>query len=77
MASTPGYVDIQVNGYGGISYNIPDLTVEKLRDSCQRLEKAGVAGILATVTSEQPDACRSRQRDHLPSRSDSRHRSAR
>jgi N-acetylglucosamine-6-phosphate deacetylase len=50
-----GYVDVQVNGYGGINYNVPDLTVEKLRDSCQRLDKAGVAGILATVTSEQPD----------------------
>lgn len=50
-----GYVDIQVNGYGGVSYNTRELTLEKLRESCQRLEKDGVAGILATVTSEQPD----------------------
>jgi N-acetylglucosamine-6-phosphate deacetylase len=50
-----GYVDIQVNGYGGTSYNRSDMTAEKLHDSCQRLKAAGVAGILATITSEQPE----------------------
>jgi len=50
-----GYVDIQVNGYGGINYNSSDLTAEQLRTSCQRLQSDGVAGILATICSEQPE----------------------
>ena len=50
-----GYIDIQVNGFGGINYNEDNLTAEKLHASCEKLQATGVAGILATICSEQPD----------------------
>lgn len=43
------YLDIQVNGYGGIDYNRNDLTLEGLRLSCNKLKEDKVAGIFATI----------------------------
>jgi len=51
-----GYIDIQVNGFGGVNYNADDLTPEKLQSSCEQLQGTGVVGILATITSSQSDA---------------------
>jgi N-acetylglucosamine-6-phosphate deacetylase len=50
-----GYVDLQVNGYAGIDFNGNDLTAERLHEACCRLESDGVAGILATVITDQVD----------------------
>ena len=50
-----GYVDIQVNGYGGFDYNNSELNADQLHASCVRLKNDGVAGILATICSEQPE----------------------
>ena len=47
-----GYIDLQVNGYGGVDFNQDDLTAEGLHTACVRLEADGVAGILATVITE-------------------------
>ncbi len=50
------YFDIQVNGYAGVDFNRNDLTAENLRHACWRLERDGVAGILATIiTAPLPD----------------------
>src|SRR4051812_26169224 len=50
-----GYVDIQVNGYGGFNFNTDDLNADQLHATCQRLQNDGVAGILATFTSGKPE----------------------
>jgi N-acetylglucosamine-6-phosphate deacetylase len=50
-----GFVDIQVNGYGGVNYNIDGLTAEQLHTSCLKLEADGVAGVLATFISDDLD----------------------
>jgi N-acetylglucosamine-6-phosphate deacetylase len=50
-----GFIDIQVNGYGGTNFNTDTLTAEQLHACCEKLQAHGVAGILATFTSEQPD----------------------
>jgi N-acetylglucosamine-6-phosphate deacetylase len=53
-----GYFDLQVNGYAGVDFNAPGLTAESLHAACQRLQAEGVAGILATViTEEVPVMC--------------------
>lgn len=44
-----GYVDLQLNGYGGVDFNGDDLTLENFRRSCELLREHGVAGFLATV----------------------------
>lgn len=48
-AGDPGYVDLQVNGYGGVDFNSDGLSAESLHLACQRLAADGVAKILATI----------------------------
>jgi N-acetylglucosamine-6-phosphate deacetylase len=53
------YFDLQVNGYGGVDFNQDDLTGEQLHQACTALQRDGVAGILATIITEQLDVmCR-------------------
>ena len=57
--SEQGYFDLQVNGYGGVDFNNDDLTPDGLHRACELLERDGVAGFLATVTTEHVDVmCR-------------------
>lgn len=54
-----GYFDLQVNGYGGVDFNGDDLTAESLHAACMHLRRDGIAGILATIITEQvPVMCR-------------------
>jgi N-acetylglucosamine-6-phosphate deacetylase len=46
------YVDLQVNGYGGVDFNQDDLTDEQLHRACQKLRSDGVAWVLATIITE-------------------------
>jgi N-acetylglucosamine-6-phosphate deacetylase len=50
-----GFFDLQVNGYGGVDFNRDDLSADGLHQACQRLEADGVAGILATIISDDLD----------------------
>jgi len=52
MGETAGFFDLQVNGYGGVDFNRPDLSAGDLHKACERLAADGVAGILATITTE-------------------------
>ena len=53
------YFDLQVNGYAGADFNGDQLTDDQLLEACRRLRDDGVAGILATViTDEIPAMCR-------------------
>lgn len=54
--AAPGYVDLQVNGYGGVDFNNDDLSAESLHAACQRLAADGVASILATIITADMDA---------------------
>jgi N-acetylglucosamine-6-phosphate deacetylase len=59
MSQSPGYFDLQVNGYGGVDFNADDLTPEQLHSASEQLRAAGVTGILATViTAPIPVMCR-------------------
>lgn len=51
-----GYVDLQVNGYGGVDFNGDDLSAESLHRACQRLDKDGVSSILATIITADIDS---------------------
>jgi N-acetylglucosamine-6-phosphate deacetylase len=52
MSEPDGFFDLQVNGYGGVDFNQPDVPPAALHAACERLAADGVAGILATVTTE-------------------------
>jgi len=52
------YVDLQVNGFGGVDFNSEELTAEGLHKACQQLRDSGVAKILATIITEHiPTMC--------------------
>jgi N-acetylglucosamine-6-phosphate deacetylase len=47
-----GYIDLQVNGYGGVDFNQDDLSAEDLHVACEALARDGVKAILATIITE-------------------------
>lgn len=47
-----GFVDLQVNGYGGVDFNSDQLNADELHKVCARLKSEGVAGILVTVITD-------------------------
>lgn len=50
----PRYIDLQVNGYGGIDFN-SELSVAQLETACERLVADGVDAILATLITDDVD----------------------
>ena len=59
-SKSPGYFDLQVNGYAGVDFNQDDLTPDALHRACEKLSADGVDGILATIITENLDAMRRR-----------------
>src|SRR5262245_7456541 len=55
MHAPHGYVDLQVNGYADIDFNADRLAAEDVVRICGRLREDGVAGILATVITDELD----------------------
>jgi N-acetylglucosamine-6-phosphate deacetylase len=53
MSAAPQYVDLQVNGYAGVDFNQDDLAKADLHAACQGLREDGVAGILATIITDE------------------------
>ena len=53
MSNPPEFVDLQVNGYAGVDFNQDNLAEADLHLACGRLRKDGVAGILATVVTDE------------------------
>ncbi|RTE52632.1 N-acetylglucosamine-6-phosphate deacetylase [Arenibacter aquaticus] len=45
----PGLIDIQINGYMGVDFSGPDLSVERVRKATKALWKAGVTSYLPTI----------------------------
>ncbi len=52
-ATNEGFIDLQVNGYGGVDFNQDHLTAEQLHAACERLAADGTTGILATIITEK------------------------
>jgi len=50
-----GWIDLQVNGYGGVDFNAPGLTVEKVLAVTERLAAAGTVGFLPTLVTGDPE----------------------
>jgi len=50
----PGFVDLQVNGFAGVDYNDPDVTLEGIARSLQALFSTGVTRLLPTVITGAP-----------------------
>ncbi len=48
----PGLVDLQINGYGGIEFNDPELTIDKVRQVALSQDGFGVTAFLATCTTD-------------------------
>ena len=47
------YVDLQINGYAGVDFNRDNLSDADLHRACELLREDGVAGILATIITDQ------------------------
>jgi N-acetylglucosamine-6-phosphate deacetylase len=45
----PGLFDLQVNGFGGIDFNGPDLTVDGVDEALERMRATGVTRCLPTL----------------------------
>mgnify|MGYP006292655677 CR=1 FL=1 len=56
MPDDTGYVDLQVNGYGGVDFSDDALGPADLHAACERLEADGAAHILATITTDRFEA---------------------
>ena len=52
MTAAAAFFDLQVNGYGGADFNQDELDAEQLHRACERLEADGVAGLLATIITD-------------------------
>jgi N-acetylglucosamine-6-phosphate deacetylase len=48
----PGLVDLQINGFGGVEFNDPKLTSEKVRQVALSQDQFGVTTFLATCTTD-------------------------
>ena len=56
------WIDLQINGYGGIDFNAPGLTVDQVVAVTERLEQDGTAGYLPTFVTGDPDMVLSNMR---------------
>jgi N-acetylglucosamine-6-phosphate deacetylase len=49
------FIDLQLNGCYGVDFNSDDLSGEQLHAACERLQADSVAGILATIITDDRD----------------------
>ena len=52
---TPGLFDLQVNGFGGIDFNAPDLTADRVHEALDRMRRTGVTRCLPTLITSSFD----------------------
>jgi len=51
----PGLFDLQVNGFGGIDFNAPDLTADRVAEALDRMRERGVTRCLPTLITSSFD----------------------
>ena len=51
----PMWIDLQVNGYAGVDFNAPGLSVEAVRAVVERLNADGTAAFLPTLVTGDPE----------------------
>src|SRR5438067_1608322 len=51
----PGLFDLQVNGFGGVDFNAPDLTGDRVTDALERMRSTGVTRCLPTLITSSFD----------------------
>jgi N-acetylglucosamine-6-phosphate deacetylase len=51
----PGLFDLQVNGFGGIDFNAPDLTADRAAEALERMRATGVTRCLPTLITSSFD----------------------
>lgn len=54
----PGFVDLQVNGFAGIDFNDPVITIEEIEQALRALFATGVTRFFPTVITGPPDDMR-------------------
>jgi N-acetylglucosamine-6-phosphate deacetylase len=64
----PGLFDLQVNGFGGVDFNAPDLTADRATEALDRMRETGVTRCLPTLITSSFDrfAASARVLAHLP-----------
>lgn len=55
LIETPGFFDLQVNGFSGVDFNDPALTAEQLHRAVLALRATGVTRFLPTLITSPPD----------------------
>ena len=50
-----GWIDLQVNGYGGVDFNAPGLTAEAVKAVTEKLAADGTTGYLPTLVTGDPE----------------------
>src|SRR6185503_12163809 len=58
----PGLFDLQVNGFGGIDFNAPDLTLDRVAAAVERMRQTGVTRCLPTLITSSFDRFAARAR---------------
>jgi N-acetylglucosamine-6-phosphate deacetylase len=53
---SPGWIDLQVNGFAGVDYNLPDAPHDDISRSIREMFHAGVSSFFPTVITGAPDA---------------------
>jgi N-acetylglucosamine-6-phosphate deacetylase len=53
---SPGFIDIQVNGFGGVDFNNPDVSMGDIGRAIETILGTGVTRCLPTVITGPPDA---------------------
>jgi N-acetylglucosamine-6-phosphate deacetylase len=49
------WIDLQINGYAGVDFNAPGLTVEAVKEVTERLEADGTVGYMPTLVTGDPE----------------------
>ena len=49
------WVDLQINGYAGVDFNAPGLTVDQVVAVTERLDQDGTVGYLPTIVTGDPE----------------------
>jgi N-acetylglucosamine-6-phosphate deacetylase len=55
MVLSPGWIDLQVNGFAGVDYNSPSAPAERIGQSIREMFRTGVTRFFPTVITGSPD----------------------